>query len=116
MKPFHRLKNLKILDLIMKVSENVYTVECFLFPPVNFFNVFFFIWFLKLGFPLFTPVSFSECAISRGLHMKTSPPTLCLHQVDDIKVIYHWKGYSTASLGVFSKKFQSMWKTRRSLI
>lgn len=94
----------------MKVSENVYTVECFLFPQLIFLTFFssFGSW---NGFPLFAPVSFSECAISRGLTWRLHHQLYVFIKSTTSKVIYHWKAYSRI-VGSFLKKFQSMWKTQ----
>lgn len=68
----------------MKVSENVYTVECFLFPQLIFFLTFFLLLVLETDFLylhqfLFLSVQFLEVS-HEELHYQ-----LCLHQVDDIR-------------------------------
>lgn len=67
----------------MKVSENVYTVECFLFPQLIFLNVFLLLVletdFLYLHQFLFLSVQFLEVS------HEDFTVNFCLHQVDDIK-------------------------------
>lgn len=77
---------------------------------VNFFLTFFSSFGSWNGFPLFAPVSFSECAISRGFTWRLHHQLYVFIKSTTSKVIYHWKGYSRI-VGSFLKKFQSMWKT-----